>query len=285
MKPRSSPGVLAVRVSHAIMNVIFDLLFFPFRSLPPMIALGAMSVATGVVMLLIFRYLSNQKGIKAVKNRITAHLLEIGLFKDDPLLMMGAQWRMLCATLAYMKHAFIPFVVMLIPFILLMLQLNFYFGYRPLRPGESAIVTLKWNNQIPWNERAVRILVPEGLAIETPALRIAGGTEVDWRLRAKHEGKFELVFQIAGQSLSKEVLVTDRLTRVSPARRRANLLEMMVPRGEPPLPRSAPIEVIEIRYRPMSFSVFGWHVHWVVLFFVFSLLAAYTLRGPFRVEI
>ncbi len=274
-----------MRVFHAIMNVIFDLLFYPFRSLPSVVALGAMSVATGVVMLLTFRYLSNQKGIKAVKNRITAHLLEIGLFKDDPLLMMGAQWRMLCATLAYMKHAFIPFVVMLIPFILLMLQLNFYFGYRPLRPGESAIVSLKWNNQIPWNERAVRILVPEGLAIETPALRIAGGTEVDWRLRAKHEGKFEIIFQIAAQALRKEVLVADHLTRVSPERKRANLLEAVFAGGEAPLPENVSIEAIEVRYRPMSFSVFGWHVHWVVLFFVFSLVAAYTLRGLFRVEI
>jgi hypothetical protein len=285
VKSRSSPGVLAVRVFHAIMNVIFDLLFYPFRSLPSVIALGAVSFTAGIVTLLTFRYLSNQKGIKAVKNRIMAHLLEIGLFKDDPVAIVGAQWRMLSATFAYVRYAFTPFVVMLIPFIILILQLNFYFAYRPLRPGESAIVTLKWNNQIPWNERTVRILAPEGLAIETPALRIAGGTEMNWRLRAKHEGKFELIFQTPDQALGKEVLVTERLARVSPTRRRANLLEAVFAGGEAPLPQNVQIEVIEVRYRPMSFSVFGWNVHWVVLFFVFSLLAAYTLRGPFRVEI
>ena len=264
---------------------MFDLLFFPFRPFPPMVGLGAVSLATGIVMLLVFRYFSDQRGIKVAKEKIKAHLLEIGLFKDDPALVVGAQWQMFRATLAFMKYSLVPFAVMVLPFIILVLQLNLYFGYRPLRPGESVIVSMRWDHQIPWNERAVGIVAPEGLVIETPPLRIPGEREIDWRLRAKREGKFELVFQIPTQSLSKEVLVTDRLARVSPARRRAHLLEMMFAGGEAPLPENVTIEEIEVRYRPMSFSVFGWHVHWVVLFLVLSMVSAYTLRGLFRVEI
>jgi hypothetical protein len=267
------------------MNVIFDLLLFPFRPFPPVVGLGAVSLATGIVMLLVFRYFSDQRGIKVAKEKIKAHLLEIGLFKDDPALVVGAQWQMFRATLAFMKYSLVPFAVMVLPFIILVLQLNLYFGYRPLRPGESVIVSMRWDNQIPWSERAVGIVAPEGLAIETPALRIPGEREMDWRLRAKREGKFELVFQIPAQSLSKEVLVTDRLARVSPARRRAHLVEMVFAGGEAPLPENVTIEEIEVRYRPMSFNVFGWHVHWVVLFLVLSMVSAYTLRGLFRVEI
>ncbi len=274
-----------MQVYHTIMNAIFDLLFLPFRLLPPVIGLSAVSLATGIVLLMTFRYFSDQKGLRVVKDKIKAHLLGIRLFKDDPALMVAEQGHLFSATFTYMRYALTPFAVMLIPFIILVLQLNFYFGYQPLRPGGSAIVSLKWRPLIPWNEMAVPIHVPEGLAVETPALRIAGNREVDWRLRAKHEGRFELIFQIAGQAIQKEVLVTDRLERVTPTRRQASRLEMVLPRGEAPLPHNGLVEAIEVRYRPLSFGVFGWRLHWAVLFLVFSLASAYTLRHVLRVEI
>ena len=274
-----------MQVYHAIMSATFDLFFLPFRSLSPVIGLGAVSLATGIVMLGTFRYFSDQKGLKAVKERIKAHFLGIRLFKDDPVLLVAEQGRLFSATLTYMRYALTPCAVMLIPFIILVLQLNFYFGYRPLRPGESAIVSLRWRTPMPWRDTAVRIHVPQGLAIETPALRISGDREVDWRLRATHQGRFELIFQVADQAIQKEVLVTDRVARVSPGRKQASLLARVLPQGEAPLPPNGPIEAIEIRYRPMSFSLLGWHIHWAVLFLVLSTVSAFALRGAFRVVI
>ncbi len=274
-----------MQVYHAIMNATFDLFFLPFRSLSPVIGLGAVSLATGIVMLVAFRYFSDQKGLKAVKEQIKAHFLGIRLFKDDPALLVAEQGRLFGATFTYMRYALIPCAVMLIPFVILVLQLNFYFGYRPLRPGESAIVSLRWRTPMPWRDTAVRIHVPQGLAIETPALRISGDREVDWRLRVKHQGRFELIFQTATQVVQKQLLVTDRLERVTPTRGQAHLLEMVWPQSEAPLPANGLIEAIDVRYRPMSFSVLGWHVHWVVLFLVLSTVSAFALRGVFRVVI
>lgn len=272
-------------VAQTIINIIFDGLLFPFRSAPPVIGLGAMSLATGILMLLTVRYTSNQKGIRAAKEKIKAHLLGIRLFKDDPVLVVGAQKEIARATLAYVKYALPPFAVMLLPFIILLLQLNLYFGYHPLRPGESTIVAVRLREQLPWSDMPVRLDVPQGLVVETPALRMAEEREVAWRVRATQGGRFDLAVQLAGQEFRKAVWVTDRLVRVIPTRRRASLLARVFAPGEVPLPSDALVEVITVGYRPRAFSVVGWEIPWFILFLGLSLGSGYLLHGVFRVEI
>ena len=54
---------------------------------------------------------------------------------------------------------------------------------------------------------------------------------------------------------------------------------------EPPLPRSSAIESIEVLYKPLDFRVLGWGIHWVIVFFLLSIVAGFALRRPFGVEI
>ncbi|MBI4338885.1 MAG: hypothetical protein HY680_02920 [Chloroflexi bacterium] len=267
------------------LNAIFDVFLFPFGSGPPVIGLAAVSLGAGVLMVVIFRYASNQRGIRAAKEKIKAHLLEIRLFKDDPVLIMRAQKQVCMASLVYMRYALVPFTVLVVPLLILLLQLNLYFGYRPLRPGESAIVAVKVPEQVPWSDVTVQLDAPQGMAIETPALRMEEEREVDWRLKATQEGRFQLTVKLADREFQKEVRVGDRLARVTPSRRGAQLLAMGFAQGEPVLPSGAPVEAIEVRYPPRSIGVLGWQVHWFVVFLVLSLASGYTLSWVFRIEV
>ncbi len=265
--------------------LLLDALFFPLRFLSPAAGLCVVSLATGVLALIAFRYASNQEGIHATKEKIKAHLLAIRLFKDDPGLILRAQREMFVATFNYLGYTIVPFAVIVVPFIILALQLDLYFGYRPLQPGEAAILAVKWREQVPWRSMKPLIDLPAGLAVETAPLRIPEEKEVDWRLRATRQGRFNLRVRVDGQGFDKEVVVADRLTRISPERKRENLLEKLLPKAEPPLENNAPIEAIALRYQPASFSLFGWRLHWLVPFLALSLASGYVLGRIFRVEI
>src|SRR5919108_4002002 len=110
----------------------FDLLLNPFQYLDPLWPLLIFSFVTGIIMLVIYRYTSNQKGIKETKDRIKAYLLEIRLFKDDLGILLSAQKNILRHNLTYMKHAVKPMLFMIIPVLLILIQLEGWFGRKPL---------------------------------------------------------------------------------------------------------------------------------------------------------
>ena len=166
----------------------FDLLMWPFQSLDPLWSLALFSLVTGIIMLLIFRYTSDQKGIKETKDLIKAYLLEIRLFKDDLRIQLSAQKNILRHNMTYMKHALKPMLFMIIPVVVILIQLDGWFGYRPLKPGESAIVSVKLSGNDRKALSDLTVDADNGLTVETPPLRIPMENEVDWRIRAMSPG-------------------------------------------------------------------------------------------------
>ena len=55
--------------------------------------------------------------------------------------------------------------------------------------------------------------------------------------------------------------------------------------AEDPLPASAPIESITVDYPDAEVSLFGWGLHWIIVFFVLSIVFAFALRNRFGVTI
>ena len=55
-----------------MMNGLFNVVLFPFRSMHPLIGLLVLSILLGIVFLLLFKYTSPQKTIKRAKNGIKA---------------------------------------------------------------------------------------------------------------------------------------------------------------------------------------------------------------------
>src|SRR5207248_7289803 len=80
------------------------------------------SAATGVLLLYVFKYTSNQRAIRRVRNDINAELLALKLFKDSPLVALRAQGRILLGAAALFVHAIVPMLVMVVPVCLLLGQ-------------------------------------------------------------------------------------------------------------------------------------------------------------------
>jgi len=271
---------------NSILNKFFDLLFLPFRHLDAWFGMVFISVLTGLLMLFIFRLTSNQAGIKNVKDKIKAHLLELRLFKDNLNISLRAQGRILRYNLRYILYSFKPMLVMIIPLILILVQLNFWFGYEPLRPGESAILKVKLEESANPLELPVTLEPPAGLVVETPALRVEEQREIDWRIRAASGGVHDLNLKIGGQSITKSVAVGfGPLDRISPVKVKRGFFDEVLYPGEKPLPSSGPIKSVEISYPPKRMNLFGLRLHWLIAYFALSIIFGFALKKPFKVEI
>ncbi|HET7295448.1 MAG TPA: hypothetical protein VFM88_23740 [Vicinamibacteria bacterium] len=73
--------------------------------------------------------------------------------------------------------------------------------------------------------------------------------------------------------------------RLSPQRVDSGFLSQLLYPAEPPLPDAGPIRAIHVGYRDREVSVLGFGMHWMIPFFVLSLVFAFALKGPFKVTI
>ncbi len=267
---------------NSILTRLFDLTLAPFTG-HPWLGLVLISLLTGFVLLLVFRFTSNQRGIKAAKDRIISHLLEVLLYRDEMRVVLRAQARLLLDNLRYLGYALVPLAFMLIPVGFLLLQTDLHYGKRPLQVGEKTIVALRLKPGIDLDQ--VSLSAPAGIALETESLRIPSLHEVDWRVRATAPGRHLLRFTVAGQEFTKEIVVGQNLTRVSTARVAPNLWEQFKHPGEPPLPHDLPALSAAISYPPAHLDFFGHSLHWIWPWLLISMAFGYALKGPLRIQV
>ena len=61
----------------------------------------SVSVVTGLVMVVVFRYTSDQKAIRSAKDKLKAHLLAVRLFQDQLPVVLRSYGRILRGTVTY----------------------------------------------------------------------------------------------------------------------------------------------------------------------------------------
>lgn len=272
------------RAINATMTGLFDLLVWPFRSMGPIWALLFVSLVAGVLMLWLFGKTSSQDRIKSIRDYIRGNMMAIRLYGDDLGLLFRLQGRIFRSTLVYMGLAMVPMLVMLVPVLLILIQLNLRFQARPLAPGESTVVKVTLRDG-PAVGAPVELDAPDGVAIETPAVRIDSLHELVWRVRGDEPGRHRLVVRAGGESLEKELVVGRRWGAVSEKRTGDGFFDALLFPGEAPIDSSSPIRAVEIQYAELPLSILGFHLHWLVVFFVASVAFGLAFRRPLGVEI
>jgi hypothetical protein len=268
-----------------VVNEIYGILFSPFKESDPIWLMLWVSVLTAVTVLLVYKHLSSQEAIKEVKDRVKAHILEIGLFRDDPVLMGRALRAVLLANLKYLGLNVKPFLIVFLPVFLMLIQMETRFGYRPLLPNESALVRTFWQSAHPGDRHpGPTLLAGDGLSLETPPVRIENGKEIDWRIRVESLNQTGFVLEARNASVPLQVVVSEEVVPVSPRNvQKGSLGILWNPAGEL-LPRDGDLLAVEIDYPRRDFRIFGYTVHWVWPFLVLSLLAGHLLKGVLHVQ-
>ena len=271
-------------VNRAV-TFFFDLLLSPFSNMPPLVGLMFLSVLTGVLMLVIFKKTSNQKKIGAARNRMQGRLLEMRLFQADPGAVLRAAGAMLVQNVAYLRYMFAPMLVMIVPVVLVLIQANARYGVRPAAPGEDVLVTVRLQDNAPAAKLdSLSLTAARGARIETPAARAPELKETAWRVSADKQGVYTLTLSARDETMDKNLAAGAAAPRpvwtVRPGR---GFFQAAFNPGEPPL-SDPDIAEIHVHYPPRNISLAGHTVHWLIIFFVVSLIAAFALKGIFRVE-
>jgi predicted AlkP superfamily phosphohydrolase/phosphomutase len=226
-----------------------------------LIALGGLS---GAAALFVFRRFTDAGCLRRTVNQIVAHLLEIPLFAEEPRVVLRAQRDLLVANARLLRQLATPLLVLLVPFAILLGTLDQFFGHLPLRPGETALVTVQYRGSVP----KVVLGRPFGVEVDSTPVRIPSECRIVWQIHANTIIDGDLRVIANGVTIRKKIRVSNGFGW-TPLRRNGSLLQCVRYPGEWPF-SSQTIRCIEIGYRPARIL----HLPWLVWFGLASVLGA-----------
>jgi len=264
------------------LTLLADAILRPVSWLPPLGGVLVVSLLTAICLLLVIRAFSDQRRLRAARNGIAAALLEVRLFNDDLRAMLRAQLEVLRHLASYWRATLVPVLVLAVPFTLVITHLDSYFGYSGLTVGDPALITVSLWSADPLDPTRVELIAPVGIRVETPALWFPGSRELVWRVTPQAEGALAVRVRVGTEIQLKTVVVSRLGGRRSPERV-AGLIDHVRFPSEPRLPASWPGRAITVSYGPRAIAVFGWHIHWGVVYAIATLFFALVLRRWFGV--
>jgi hypothetical protein len=261
---------------NAALTALVDLLFAPVIRIAPLTTLVVVSAMTGLAMLWVVGRTSNQAGIADAKRGIHAALFEIRLFNDNLGAVLRAVGRVLWQNGRYLGYSLVPLAWVAVPLMLVVAQLQAFYGYEGLTVGAPVLLTTRLRDaRAASASGAMSLKAPDGIRVETGAVVLPGASEVIWRIVPTAPGDYALTARVGGSEVDKTVHVADGPARRSPVRV-SSLLDQLLYPSEPPVPEDAPVSHIALPYPERGVAVLGWRVHWMILYVALSMITAFA---------
>ncbi len=239
---------------------------------------------SGIIFLLIYGRVSFQRLIKRTKTSIHASLLEAVLFRHDLRTSLKAQGKMFGFGFVYFMVAIPPILILMIPCIVILAQLELRYGSRPLKIGESTVLVVRFSDPALIND--AKISHDEGIEI-TPPVRIPQSAEVAWRINPKSDGIHPIQIEIPskGVSLKENIAVGKNPGVIETGSYSSWWMRLLYPSSLRLDSRSGPVRELTLRYPEAKVTLFGMRMHWIVVFAGISILAGIVASRIFHVEI
>ncbi len=249
-----------IRVIDTLLGWIIDL----FAPLGAVVVILVFAMLVAALSLLVFKFTSNQEGIRRGKAKMKAGVLGVLLFRHDLRRMLREMIGSLLLSLANLRFLIVPMLVMIVPLWVLFVYLDLRLGYRPLRVGESVVVRVHGVTD------GVDLRARDGLSVTSSGVRIPALREVDFRIRVDAPGEHVVEVHVGDEVQLMRVCATPPLS-------------LLPPRGEVPEGRSQ-IRLLELAYERVTHEFLGIEWAWWLLLIVFMLPALFALRRPFGVD-
>ncbi|MCE9594176.1 MAG: hypothetical protein K8S98_08280 [Planctomycetes bacterium] len=191
---------------NASLSTFFDYVLSPLDKVGPKTALIVLSGVFGVLALAIFKYISFQRGIATVKDRIKGHMIEIRLYQDDLRVVASAVGKVVFRNVQYLALNFGPFIPLAIPFLFVTAQMVTRYAYAPvavvaadakLLPGQGTMLEVRLAEGHEADIAGLQVVLPAGVKALSPLVRSPSEGRAFQEVVAIASGVHKLEFRLA----------------------------------------------------------------------------------------
>jgi hypothetical protein len=276
-------------------NLFFDLFPIGGSQAERYIFILTSSLLSAVVFLILFKWTSSQARIKLHKRRISGNILQMRIYGDRLGLLFLSMLNILKHSTLYIGQTIPPLLLICIPLLLLMIQVNNRCGYQPIRLNQRFMirVDLGANGMTSGSFKKIAKVycrTSPGIVLETPPLRIESDGSVFWRARldgarGEHRQYVRIGMEGTDQILEKGIVSDSGEMRFSPWLEKWSLRQGIFRNAEGFLPDDTWIRSITVGYDRARYPFLFWSFDSIVLYFLFTLLFSFALKGLFKVTL
>lgn len=248
------------------LDAIFNPWLGPILYWPSILAILIISVGITFLITIVYKYTTDQKEMKRIKDDLKKYQDEMKNTKDTKKLM-DIQKKALDLNMKYMMSSFKSTLYTFIPIIIIFAWLNTHIAYNPLMPNQDFKVYAQFGSGAKGN-----------ISIESlPELKIDSSTKeivdekVQWTLNGD-TGEYKLTFKYGTEEYSKNIKITN---------------ERIYEQPDYPI-RDSKLKMIKIGNEVIhpfgkSFNIFGWYPGWLAAYIILSLVFSSLFRKIFKV--
>ena len=270
-------------IGHGISR-FYDAVFAPLAGHPAW-AMVAVSVLTAVWALLVFKAVTPQRRLTVGRDRLIGHIYEMGLYQDHLSVLGRIQRNLAAANLRYLLLTLPALVVLTVPMLLTLAQLDSRYSHRRLAPGESTVFSIRVDDDVSVSPQALRLEAPPSVIVEAGPVRVPGEQAVAWRVSCDVVGEFPMRVMLYESLFAERMLPVgnDDLTRLNESSRRGWAAPLLAP-GAPPVEAGSDLAESTLRLPERRTRYLGIEMHWLAAFLLFSLAGGLALKDVLRVS-
>jgi len=244
---------------------LLDPVLNPLLNLGYFWALFILSFMIALIIVLIYKYTTNQSLMKDLKGQLKEFQREIKELKSEPQKAMQVQKKMMETNMKYMTHSFKPMLFTFLPIIIIFGWMNVHLAYAPIDPGAEFSVTMTFQEGIQGN---VFLDLPEGVTSVNGLNQSIKAGKADWSLKADSSGEYLLTYEFNNRQYSNEILVTNEKVYKQPV---TSIKKEGI--------KKITVNLEKIKPLNLGFYKFGWLWAYIIFSIIFSTL----LRKLFKV--
>ncbi len=264
---------------------LYNLIVFPVSKFNDEIQVLYISAFSGVIFLWIYGKVSNQKGLKETKRKVMAYVLEVALYRHSIIVCLKAQLNLLKQGVRYVSFALIPLLILMVPCLLIMAQLNFHYQNRGIKNGEEVVVEVSFKDDV---KDIMDYSLTSAIGKVSPALRIEDEGKIFWKIKNDNTNNANELFvklKANNNFLNIPIAIGEKSDPLFVTYSKNIFESLMFPTKFSFTKNFPEIQSIKVSYPEKQQFYFGLALNWIWTFLIVSIFSGFIASKILKVEI